>query len=133
MLDAVQLELILARNLVSSISVAAILIDAAGRIVFFNEAAADVIGAPFEEVGVLEPEEWNAKYGPLDGDGRPVPQDELPVATAVREARPAHARLSVRAERGIIEIEIAAVPLTGAAGYHGSMVVFWPLPDEGGE
>jgi PAS domain-containing protein len=132
-LDAVQLELILARNLVSSISVAAILIDAEGRIVFFNEAAADVIGAPFEEIGVLEPEEWNAKYGPLDADGMPMPRDQLPVATAVREARPAHARLSVRTEHGIIEIEVFAVPLTGPAGYRGSMVVFWPLSDGGGE
>ncbi len=123
--------MILARNLISSISVAALLIDGEGRIVFFNEAAAEVIGAPFEEIGVLEPEEWTAKYGPLDDAGRPVPQEALPSATAVREERPAHARLSVRAEGGIIEIEIAAVPLTGPAGYHGSMVVFWPRPDDG--
>ena len=123
------LELILARNLASSISVAAMLLDAERRIVFFNEAAADVIGAPFEEIGVLGPSEWNEKYGPLDADGNPVPQDDLPVATAVREARPAFGRFSVRAEAGIIEIEMGAVPLMGPTGYHGALLVFWPVPD----
>jgi hypothetical protein len=34
------LELILARNLVSIISLAAVLVDAEGRIVFYNDAAA---------------------------------------------------------------------------------------------
>lgn len=124
------LELILARNLISTISVPALLVDAERRIVFFNEAAADIIGAPFEEIGVLEPAEWNAKYGPLDPDGSPLPEKELPIAIAVREARPAFGRFSVRAERGIIQIEMGAVPLTGPAGYHGAMLVFWPLPED---
>lgn len=121
------IELILARNLVSSISVPAVVTDADGRFVFFNDAAADLMGAPFEEIGVLEADEWNDKYGPLDRDGRPVPRDELPLAVAVREERPAFGRFSVRAERGIIEIETAAVPLSGPAGYHGALLVFWPV------
>jgi len=124
------LELILARNLISTISVAALLVDADRRIIFFNQAAADVIGAPFEEIGVLEPQEWNAKYGPLGPDGRPLPEEELPIAIAVREARPAFGRFAVRAERGVIQIEMGAVPLTGPRGYHGAMLVFWPLPGE---
>lgn len=127
--DGQPLELILARNLISTIAVPAVLVDADRRFVFYNDAAADVIGAPFEEIGVLEPGEWNAKYGPLDEEGRPVPQDELPLAIAVREARPAYGRFSVRAEHGIIQIEMGAVPLTGATGYHGAMLVFWPVPD----
>ena len=45
------LELILARNLVSIVSLAAILVDAEGRIVFYNEAAAGIVGSPFEEIG----------------------------------------------------------------------------------
>lgn len=129
--DGQPLELILARNLISTISVPAVLADADRRFVFYNDAAADVIGAPFEEIGVLEPDEWNAKYGPLDADGRPVPEDELPLTIAVREARPAYGRFSVRAEAGVIEIEMGAVPLTGPRGYHGAMLVFWPVPDDG--
>src|SRR5256885_17211338 len=86
-LDEQPLELILARNLISIISIAALLVDSDGRIVFFNGAAAEMIGAPFEEIGVLEPEQWNARYGPFGTDGKPLPPDELPLATARRAAR----------------------------------------------
>ena len=52
--DEQPLELILARNLISIISIAALLVDSDGRIVFFNEAAAEIIGAPFEEPSPLD-------------------------------------------------------------------------------
>jgi PAS domain-containing protein len=126
------LELILARNLVSILSLPAVLVDTEGRIVFFNEAAAEVIGSRFEEVGNLSREEWNPQLGPFDEHGRPVPYDELPLTIAVREGRPAYARLHVRTEDGtMIEIEAGAVPLLGPDGYQGAMVVFWPLSDDG--
>src|SRR5436189_274455 len=67
--DEQPLELILARNLISIISIAALLVDSDGRIVFFNEAAAEIIGAPFEEIGVLEQDQWSARYGPFGIDG----------------------------------------------------------------
>ena len=126
------LELILARSLISILSLPAILADADGRFVFYNEAAAEVIGAPFEEIGVLEPEEWNARYGPLDTDGNPVSREALPLTTAVRESRPAYGRFFVRTESGLRELELGALPLTGPAGYHGAILVFWPLPTEDG-
>src|SRR5919106_2584530 len=124
------LELILARNLISIVSIAALLVDSDGRIVFFNDAAAEIIGAPFEEIGVLERDEWSARYGPFGADGKPLPPDDLPVATSVRESRPAYGHFSVRAESGMLEIEAGALPLSGPAGYHGAIIVFWPLPTE---
>jgi PAS domain-containing protein len=122
------LELILARNLISILSLPAVLTDADGRFVFFNEAAAELIGAPFEETGVLEPEEWNARYGPFDSAGHAVPREELPLTTAVRESRPAYGRFFVRAESGLREVESGALPLAGPGGYQGAIVVFWPVP-----
>jgi PAS domain-containing protein len=126
------LELILARNLISILSMPAILVDAEGRFVFFNEAAAEEIGAPFEEVGVLEPEEWNARYGPVDAAGDPLPREQLPLATTVRESRPAYGRFFVRAEEGLRAIEMGALPLTGPSGYHGAILVFWPVSQRDG-
>jgi PAS domain-containing protein len=126
------LELILARNLISILSLPAVLVDARGRIVFFNEAAEEVIGAPFQEVGVLEPEEWNARYGPLDAEGKPLPREQLPLRIAVRESRPAYGRYFVATDSGLTEVEIAAVPLTRPGGYRGAVVVFCPVRDEGG-
>ena len=122
------LELILARNLISILWLPAVLVDADGRFVFFNEAAAELIGAPFEEVGVLEPEEWNARYGPFDSDGQAVAREEFPLTTAVRESRPAYGRFFVRADSGMQEVESGALPLTGPGGYQGAVVVFWPVP-----
>ena len=125
------LELILARNLVSIVSIAAILVDVAGDIVFFNDAAAELIGSPFEEIGTMTREQWNARFGPFDEQGAPVPSEELPVAIALREGRPAYGRFHVGTDRGILEVEAGAVPLVGPAGYHGAMVVFW-VTDEAG-
>jgi len=119
------LELILARNLVSIIALPALLVDVEGRIVFFNEAAAEVVGSPFEELGSLTRREWNARFGPIGADGSPLTADELPLALAVREGRPAHARLRVRGTSGPLEVEVGALPLLGPAGYHGAMIFFW--------
>src|SRR2546423_15511239 len=63
------LELILARNLVSIVSLAAFLFDAEGRLVFYNDAAADFIGRQVEEGGVLTREQVQAELGPPDRRG----------------------------------------------------------------
>jgi PAS domain-containing protein len=99
--DEQPLELILARNLVSIVSLPALLVDVEGRIVFYNHAAEELVGSPFEEMGTLTSEEWNARYGPFDEHGVPLAADELPLTVAVREGRPAYARLHVRGERGL--------------------------------
>jgi PAS domain-containing protein len=126
-LEEQPLELILARNLISIVSIAALLVDSDGRIIFYNDAAAEIIGAPFEEIGVLEQDDWSARYGPFGPDGAPLAPDELPLTIAVRESRPAYGRFSVRAESGSLEVEAGALPLAGPAGYHGAIIVFWPL------
>ena len=119
------LELILARNLVSIISLAAVLVDAEGRMVFYNDAAAELVGEPFEEIGTMTRDEWSARYGPVDEHGAALAADTLPLAVAVREGRPAYGRLRVRAERALLEVEAGALPLLGPAGYRGAMVFFW--------
>jgi PAS domain-containing protein len=125
------LELIIARNLISIISVAAMLVDPDQRIVFYNDAAAEIVGSPFEEIGTLPQEEWNARYGPFDENGVPVPPDELPLSIAVREGRPAYARFHIRGGRGPLEVETGALPLVGPAGYHGAILVFWVIDENG--
>jgi PAS domain-containing protein len=123
------LELILARNLVSIVAVAAAVIDVDGRIVFYNDAAAAIVGARFEDTGPLTRDRWTAETGPFDDEGRPVPYDDLPLTVAVREGRPVHDRLRIRGERGLVHVELAALPLLGPAGYHGAVVVFWEIED----
>ena len=127
------LELILARNLVSIVSLAALLVDVEGRIVFYNDAAAEIVGSPFEEIGTMNREEWNTRYGPFDEDGAPILADELPLTIAIREGRPAYGRFQVRGDRGLLSVEAGALPLLGPAGYHGAMIFFWVAGEDADE
>jgi PAS domain-containing protein len=127
------LELILARNLVAIVSLPALLVDVDGRIVFYNDAAAQIVGSPFDEIGTMTREEWNARYGPFDEHGAPLVADELPLTVAIHEGRPAFARYRVRGERGPLEVEAAALPLLGPAGYHGAMIFFWVAGEDAAE
>jgi PAS domain-containing protein len=124
------LELILARNLVSIVSLAALLVDSDGRILFYNDAAGEIIGSPFEEVGTMTREEWNTRYGPFNEDGTPLATDELPLTVAIREGRPAYGRFRIRGNRGLLTVEAGALPLLGPAGYHGAMIFFWVAAED---
>ena len=88
------LELILARNLISIISLAALLVDSDQRIVFYNDAAAEIVGSPFEEIGTLPQEEWNARYGPFDDEGAPVRSNRPSRARILSSDRPRYSRLT---------------------------------------
>jgi PAS domain-containing protein len=126
------LELILARNLISIISLGAFLVDAEGAIVFFNDAAAEIFGVQFEETGRIAQADWSTELGPLDEQGRSLPTDELPLAVALRDGRPGYGRFHVRTDRGLIPIVATGLPLIGSGGLHGALVVFWPLTDDQG-
>src|SRR2546425_589974 len=94
------LEMILARNLLSSISTPAFLVGDEGMLLLYNEAAGALLGRRFEENGTMTAKEWTAQYGPFDSDGQPLPYDEIPLTIAIREGRPAHFNFEIREARG---------------------------------
>src|SRR5215217_8779722 len=118
--------MILARNLISAVELAAFIVDPDGLVVFFNDAAGQLIGTRFEEVGRLTRDEWSSRFGPFDEFGQLVPTDSLPLTVALREGLPANGRFHVRA-RGeeLLEVDVSALPLVTAQGFQGAMVVFW--------
>jgi PAS domain S-box-containing protein len=59
-------------------------IDAAGRITYFNQAAADLWGCRPE----LGKSEWCGSWRLFWPDGRPMRHDECPMALALKEGRP---------------------------------------------
>ncbi len=126
------LELILARNLMSALSTPAFLVDEGGILVFYNEAAGILLGKRFEELGTVGAEEWGALFGPFDSAGEPIPYDELPLVTAVRSGRPAHAALTIRSADGAEHaVEASAFPILTAHGSQGAIAVFWPQAENG--
>jgi PAS domain-containing protein len=125
------IEMILARNLLSSLSTPAFLVDDYGLIVFYNEAAGSLLGRRFEEAGTMAAESWGREFGPFDSDGRPIPFEELPVVGTLRDGRPVHTRFKIRSADGTDhDIEVSALPILTGSGTRGAIVVFWPL--EGG-
>ena len=57
-MSAQPLQLILARNLISLLSVPAFVVDTDGTLLFYNETAGELIGRRFEETGRLSPDQW---------------------------------------------------------------------------
>jgi PAS domain-containing protein len=126
------LELILARNLVSAVELAAFIVDPDGVVVFFNDSAGELIGRRFEEVGRLEREEWTSQFGPFDEFGQLLPTDSLPLTVALREGLPANGRFHVRVrDEDLVEVDVSALPLVTAHGFQGAVVVFWRPGDVG--
>ena len=72
------------RQLLEALPAAVYTIDAAGRITFFNQAAADLWGCRPE----LGKSEWCGSWRLYWPDGRPMRHDECPMAVALKEGRP---------------------------------------------
>lgn len=121
------LELILARNFLTNLSTPAFLVDAAGAIIFYNEAAGALLGLSFEEFGRKTADEWGRAIGPFGAGGEPIPIEELPTTKALRRRRPAHGRFVIRSLEGTEhEIEASALPIVAEGGQEGAMIFIWP-------
>jgi len=122
------LELILARNLLTSISTPSFLVDGAGTMIFYNEAAAALLGRSFEEAGQMTANEWLTTFGPFTREGDPIDLDEISLTQAIQEGQPAHGSFCIRSARHEKEtVEAAAFPLVASVnGSSGAMIMFWP-------
>lgn len=122
------LELILARNLLSSLTTAAFLVDDTGTVAFYNEAAGEVLGRRFEECGPMSAQEWGSNHGPFGETGEPIPFGELELTQGLVRGRPGHSRFNIRALDGADHlIEASAMPIVATGGQRGAMVFFWPV------
>ena len=122
------LELILARNLVSSLSTAAFLTDEGGMIAFYNEAAGELLGRRFEETGPMTAQEWGREHGPFDDEGQPIMFRDLDLTKGLRRGRAGHSRFHIRSCDGADKrIEASAMPIVAAGGQRGAMVFFWEV------
>ena len=127
--DQHPVELIMARGFMANLSTPAFLVDRQGVLVFYNEAAEELLGLTFAEAGSMPAEEWTARFEPTGPDGRPVRVEELPLGIALLEARPAHAPLRITSGAGRAEqIQVTAFPVIGRGGQSGALAIFWKAP-----
>jgi len=125
--DQKQLVLILARAFASNLSTPALLADDRGYLVYYNEAAEQVVGKRFAEFGEMPLAEWLEPFTPRDASGELLPLEERPAWIALNDRRPSHLRYLVRSADGVErEIEVSAFPLFAHADeFVGAAVLFW--------
>jgi PAS domain-containing protein len=120
------LILILARELADKLATAVFVVDAEGRVAYFNERAADILGRTFAETGQMPLQEWAASFRPT-GPERELSPEELPLVVALRQRRPAHLRFSIEgADHRVRDISVTALPLFARQDqFVGAAAIFW--------
>ena len=120
-------ELILVQQLASCLAVPLLLLDPAGNVVFYNEAAERLVGRRYEETGEIPRDEWVTVFEPMSEDGVAIPLDALPLAIALRERRASHRAFRLRGlDGGLRHVEETAFPLEGQGGrFVGAVAMIW--------
>jgi PAS domain-containing protein len=81
------------RTVLDALPAAVYTTDAAGRVTYYNEAAADLAGRRPS----LGSDEWCVTWRLFNADGTPLPHEDCPMAVAIKENRP------VRGAEAILE------------------------------
>lgn len=128
------IELILVRHLASSLAVPVFLVDPDGTMVFYNEAAEQVLGRRFDDAGDMPFEEWTSIFAVRDEAGEPLDINQLPLVRALRENKPNHARFGITGLDGTPRnLEVSAFPLEAEGQRHlGAVALFWETAADGG-
>jgi PAS domain-containing protein len=124
------LVLIVARSFATKIATPTLIADADGDLVFFNDAAAAVIGRSYIDVGKLPASRWQELFEPRTIDEEPLTVEQTPGGIALLERRPVHGSFAFRGLDGRErEITVTAFPLLSQPDeVVGVMAIFWELP-----
>jgi PAS domain-containing protein len=122
-----EVELILMKQLASYLALPIFLVDPAGTLLYYNEPAESLLGERYDETGEMPLEEWGTVFAPTDRSGAPLAPEELPLAVAVQQGRPAHGQISITGLDGVARhLSITAVPLVGQSNRNlGAVAIFW--------
>ena len=121
-------EMILVRQLASYLFVPVLVVDTTGTVVFYNEPAERILGVRFEETGRIGPEEVERLVELSDDPAAGPDEAGRPMATALQQRRPAHARrwLLRRGDRVRLQVELTAFPVIDQEDrLLGAVAMFW--------
>jgi PAS domain-containing protein len=123
------LPLILARELAANLATPMFLMDPGGMLVFYNDAAALLLGKPFAELGEIPSGDFGTSLQLTTMDGKRLLRRDTPSGIAFFEHRPSHQTVMATSYDGVRRsYEATAYPLLGATGeMHGVLVVFWEV------
>ena len=78
-----EIELILARQLASSLAMPIFIVDPQGTLIYYNEPAEGILGRHFEETGEMPVQEWSTLFKPTDETDKPLAPESLPLVIAL--------------------------------------------------
>ena len=121
------LVLILARSFAAQLATAVFLVDAAGTVIYYNEAAERLLARRFIEGARMTAREWSTVFHPRDEEGRTVLLESLPLGVALVQREPALGVVTIRGGDGVDRrIEVAAFPMFAhTEDFVGAVAIFW--------
>jgi PAS domain-containing protein len=124
------LVLIVARSFATKLATPTLIIDANGDLVYFNDAAAEVLGRSYVDIGELQASHWQELFQPRTLDEEPLTPAQTPGGIALLERRPVHDSFAFQGLDGRErEITVTALPLFSHPDeVVGVMSIFWEIP-----
>jgi PAS domain-containing protein len=129
-MKAYDIEIILSRQLAETLSTAMFIIDTEGSLLFYNEAAEEILGKKFEDTGMMPVNEWGTIFKPLDDAGNVLKPEDLPLVKTLNSRLPAHGSIWIESLKGNkYRISINSFPLIGRGQrFLGAVAIFWTTP-----
>jgi PAS domain-containing protein len=125
------LVLIVGRSFATKLATPTLITDARGDLVYFNDAAGELLGRSYLDVGELPASRWQELFEPRTLDEEPLAPEQTPSGIALLERRPVHDSFAFRGLDGRErEITVTAFPLFSRPDeVVGVMSIFWELPE----
>jgi PAS domain-containing protein len=129
MTSAKPIQIILARQLASSLATPILIVDTEGTLVFYNDAAETILDQRFDETGEVPADEWTGRFAVADEARNPIAQEDRPMMMALSERKPVSRTLWMRCgHREWRHMNITAFPLIGDGGqFLGAQMIFWEV------
>ena len=125
--DVPHIELILAQQLASYMSLPIFIVDVHGDLIFYNERAERILGRRFAETGTIPLAELATLFATTTEGGLPLANDALPITIAAVEGRPAQRSFWMRGLDHVTHhIDVTAFPLINEGGQQlGTVALIW--------
>lgn len=122
-------EMILLRQLASYLTMAILITDAEGNLVYYNEPAEKLLGVTFDDAGPIHADQLSDMFRATNLDGTPLVDSALPIVASLSNQSPAYGQIRFCGMDGVWrDIEVSAFPLEGQASrFLGVFATFWEL------
>lgn len=121
------LQMILARQLASSLAMPIIIVDHVGTVIYWNEPAEALLAMRFDETGEIPATVWTVQFKVDDTERQSVPLDDWPLMVALKQRRPISRTIRLRVTDGVWrQLMWTSVPMIASSGeFLGVQSVFW--------